>query len=348
MARESKRRPGGEKGEEKKKNRKRKGKKKPRGAEEAGRRGSQTKNLKRSKPNACFPSRSKEAQSGAGSAHHRPPPGSRKPGEPQGRREGGGGRAQGGAGGGRPPGRRRAGGAGRVPRLRTPQPRTAARTPPGLERAAAPGGEADLGKPRSRRVALSLQPPPAPPAAPPRSIPGCVSRRSSPPWKQWKAAERRRGPRPRPPPPRQVNPFAAPAARRRRLPGGPRPPRQSRLAWDLSGLSPGGVRKRRRRSSQSRHSVSPRKWLIIQGGTTCDGRGGDVQGGGRETQGRMTTAPDAYLALRGSPVKLPSQHKFTPTAPSGGHAFRSFGGSPSEESLKSGSLTFGGFLVVWG
>lgn len=67
-------------------------KRKPVGAEEAGGRGSQTKNLKRSEPSACFPSRSKEAQSGAGSARHRPPPGSRKPGEPQGRREGGAGR----------------------------------------------------------------------------------------------------------------------------------------------------------------------------------------------------------------------------------------------------------------
>lgn len=48
--------------------------------------------FRRPAPSACCPARSREAQSGAGSARHRPPPGSRKPGQPQGRREGGGGR----------------------------------------------------------------------------------------------------------------------------------------------------------------------------------------------------------------------------------------------------------------
>lgn len=51
----------------------------------------------------------------------------------------------------------RAGGSGRVPRLRTPRLWTATRTPPGLGLAAALGGQAELGKPRSRHVALSLQ-----------------------------------------------------------------------------------------------------------------------------------------------------------------------------------------------
>nr|XP_019566131.1 PREDICTED: basic salivary proline-rich protein 4 [Rhinolophus sinicus] len=100
--------------------------------------------------------RSKEAQSGASSARHRPPPGSRKPGEPQGRKEGGGKRARGGAEGGRPPDRRkrrRAGGAGRVPHLRTPRPWTAARTLQAsgeLQRSAARPSSGNRGRVASR------------------------------------------------------------------------------------------------------------------------------------------------------------------------------------------------------
>lgn len=74
-------------------------------------------------------------------------PGLPKAGGAAGRREGGGKRARGGAERGRPPDRRkrrRAGGAGRVPRLRTPRPWTAARTPSGCGRAAALGGRAEL------------------------------------------------------------------------------------------------------------------------------------------------------------------------------------------------------------
>lgn len=104
-------------------------------------------------------------------------------------------------------------GAARVPGLRTRRPGPTARTSPGLGRARG-GGEARRSSGSRGRVASrsgSSRRRPRQPAAPPRSVPGCARRRSSPPWRQWRAAERTRGPRP---PPRRVNPFAAPAARR--------------------------------------------------------------------------------------------------------------------------------------
>lgn len=90
-----------------------------------------------------------------------------------------------------------------------------------------PGGAREAAV-ASRRVALSLRPPPAPPAAPPRSVPGCARRRSSPPWRQWRAAERRRGPRPLPLPPRRVNPWRPLRSPAAVGPGGPHPPNSDR------------------------------------------------------------------------------------------------------------------------
>ncbi|XP_060040233.1 uncharacterized protein LOC132536420 [Erinaceus europaeus] len=216
---------------------------------------------------------STEAQSGADSARHRPPPGSRKPGS---RREGGGGggerreapeeaaRPAGGGGGGLG-----ATGAGCVPSLKTRRPRTAARSPPGLGRAAALGSQAELAEPRSRRVALSLQPPPATPAAQPRSVPGSALRRCSPPWKQWRAAERRRRPRPLPrlpppPPPRRVNPFAVPAAPRLLTPRGSHPPPSPGLLEVM--LLP--YHSRRKREVPSTSSLS--KGFIYKGMLSID------------------------------------------------------------------------------
>lgn len=89
---------------------------------------------------------------------------------------------------------------------------------PGLLQAsgglAAVGSQAELWKPRSRGVALRLQPPPAPPAS--RAAPLLPGLRSPALLAAVETMEGGRAhARPAPPPPsRRVNPFAAPAARR--------------------------------------------------------------------------------------------------------------------------------------
>lgn len=114
--------------------------------------------------------------------------------------------------------------------------------PSGLGRAAAIGGQAELGKPWSRRVAISHQAPPTPPAAPPCWVPGCARRRSSPPWRQWRAAERRRGPRPLPltPPPAGLTPsrpLRRPAADALEAPTHTAPAGQWPEAWGITNCS---------------------------------------------------------------------------------------------------------------
>lgn len=75
------------------------------------------------------------------------------------------------------------------------------------------GSQAELWKPRSRGVALRLQPPPAPPAS--RAAPLGPGLRSPALLAAVETMEGGRAhARPAPPPPRRVNPFAAPAARR--------------------------------------------------------------------------------------------------------------------------------------
>lgn len=130
-------------------------------------------------------------------------------------------RREGGAGGGRSPARPPAAGSGGGSGRRARPPSQDSTTGAGGPRSSkAPGGHAAVGATRrssgSRgRVASrsgSSRRRPRQPAAPPRSVPGCARRGSSPPWRQWRAAERTRGPRPLPP--RRVNPFAVPAAPR--------------------------------------------------------------------------------------------------------------------------------------
>lgn len=175
-------------------------------------------------------------------------------------------------------------GAARVPGLRTRRPGPTAGTPPGLGRARGGGAARRSSGSRGRVASRSgssrrrlLQP-----AAPPRSVPGCARRRSSPPWRQWRAAERTRGPAP-PPPPRRVNPFAAPAARRTaaalEVPTHPPP---APLAVPGAGeLQPRGVCDRGETSSGNQARLeSPRKSNpCFARRSLAWGRGGDGSSG---------------------------------------------------------------------
>lgn len=211
----------------------------------------------------------------------------------RGRREGGGGQAPeeaadrtGGGGGG-------LGAPGASPRFRTPRPWTAARTPPGPGRAAATGGQAELGKPRSRRALTPAAAGPATRAASPG--PGLRSPALLAAVETMEGGRAQARPAPPPlPPSRRLNPFAAPAAPGRGRPGGPRPVTRPPRACGLSG--PRGVRNGSEASFQRQHSLSPRKWLIIRGNHLW-GRGGDVPSGWEGSTGKT---PEDSRRLPGS------------------------------------------------
>lgn len=72
-----------------------------------------------------------------------------------------------------------------------------------------------------------------------------------------------------------------------------------------------------------------------------------VQGAGKEMQGRMKIARDAYLALRVTgQASLPAQ--ICPHSTLWWTCCPFMRRFPNQEPLRSGSLGLGGFLPVWG
>lgn len=190
--------------------------------------------------------------------------------------------------------RRRAGGAGCVPRLRTPRPWTAARTPPGLGRAAAPGGHAELGKPRSRRVASRSRSSCCRPRQPRRlagsraALAGAPRRRGDNGGRQSAGAARAPSPSL---PPRRLNPFAAPAAPAADAPEAPArsPSRRGPGAWGASGTGAGRLFEDSTFLQSLKAAPDPE--------TTCGGGAAMRSRGGKAAPGRLQRTPDAYLAL---------------------------------------------------